>query len=205
MNNDNLSAREVANRLVSGLLERNDSPTTSDWKRLLEAHPEHAGDIADAALMRRSSVRLSEMSLDAPVDQTVFESSVSQAINMVHAVPSQALVAIQAKLESFKGPSTRPLAREVGLGTHAALLSRILAGGVNAPCKVLAALATKLETTQSALLECFRRAFIAAPVPSFKAEEGKPVVRAKAMPWDEAVKSLKLSEEETRELLSLDD
>jgi len=54
-------------------------------------------------------------------------------------------------------------------------------------------------------MECFQRARATATVPSFKAEMEKPGLATQPTSWSEAVKSLRLSEQETQRLLLLQD
>lgn len=114
------------------------------------------------------------------------------------------LVAIEQRIAPFRGAASRKLAPQVGLGTHASLLSGILAGSVRAPKKVLRSLSEVLAAPQLALTEYFRRSFESRAVPAFKAESGKPHVSHSPTSWEDAVKSLKLPADQTKELLQLD-
>lgn len=114
------------------------------------------------------------------------------------------LVELEQKVASYRGVSVRKLAPQVGLGTHAALLSGILAGTIRAPRKVLVHLSQVFEAPQRALTEFFRHFFESRAVPAFKAENGKPHVARSATSWEDAVRSLNLPAEQAKELLELD-
>ena len=115
------------------------------------------------------------------------------------------LVEIEEKVAPFRGSRVRGLAPKVGLGSHPALLSGVLAGSIVAPRRVLKRLGEILEAPEFALMAFFKRFFESRAIPAFKAENGKPKVLGAASSWEEAVKSLKLSPVETKELLMLDD
>lgn len=191
-------------RIIAEFLESTQEPTTADWKQLIAAHPEAAGDIADAALLRRGVRHLDESALDTPLNQAAFDATVSQAINLLYQTPSAQLVDVQTRVAAVRGPAVRKLAQEIGLGGYPSLLSGVLAGSIAAPNRILDSLAARFDSSVAALVECFRRTFAATTIPSYKAEDGKPGVIAKATAWAEAVKSLNLAEEETTQLLNLD-
>ncbi len=114
------------------------------------------------------------------------------------------LVALEKRLASVKGAAVRPLAKELGLGTRASLLSGVLAGTIRAPRLVIGRLASKFEASEARLGDLFRHSFESRPVPSFKAENGKPEVSNTVTSWEQAVRSLNLPKDETDALLSLD-
>ncbi len=115
------------------------------------------------------------------------------------------LVELEQKVAAFRGAAVRKLAPQVGLGTQAALLSGVLAGSIRAPKKVLRHLSELFEATELALTEFFKRSFESRAVPAFKAEKGKPQVYPSPTSWEDAVKSLNLPADQTRELLQLND
>lgn len=112
---------------------------------------------------------------------------------------------IEEKVTAYRGPAIRKLARQVGLGAYPALLSGVLAGSICAPSKLLGRLSNLLGAPERAMTGFFTRCFASRLVPAFKAENGKPQVSALATSWEEAVRSLKLSEDQTKELLQLDE
>jgi hypothetical protein len=183
----------------------NPAPTQKDWIALIGAHPEVAGVIAYAALLHLTVQHLDESDLDGPLNREVFESGVSRAITRLYAIPSAALREAQEKIAAVQGPGVRALALEVGLGSASALLSGILVGAIEVPRKVLDGLVVQLGSTAMILMECFQRARATATVPSFKAEMEKPGLATQPTSWSEAVKSLRLSEQETQRLLLLQD
>ena len=199
--NANLAARKV----IADFLVQNSQPTTEDWKRLIAQHPEYAGDIADAALLRHDAQRLVEADVAAPVNKAVYEATVSEAVNLLHTTLSPQLVELEEKISAVSGPAVRKLAVDVGLGSQIALLNSVLAGTVVAPAKVLQHLAAAFDTSVAMLAEFFKRSFDNREIPAFKAEAGKPQLADKPASWEDAVKSLNLSPEQTKALLSLDE
>jgi hypothetical protein len=120
------------------------------------------------------------------------------------AMPTE-LEAAKAIVAKYKGPVARKLAEDIGLGKRGPLLSGVLSGKTVAPRALLRALSLKLKVPMSLLNQVFNEAFLNSPVPAFKAEDGKPEVRVTRQSWDEAVKSLSLSDEETSALLEFAD
>ncbi len=127
------------------------------------------------------------------------------AMCLAHGLVFQSQLAeLEQKVAAYRGAAVRKLAPQVGLGTHAALLSGILAGTIRAPRKVLGKLSEVFGAPQRALAEFFRHFFESRAVPAFKAANGKPQVARSATSWEDAVKSLNLSAEQAKELLELD-
>ena len=112
---------------------------------------------------------------------------------------------VEEKVAAYRGPAIRELARQIGLGAYPALLSGVLAGSIRAPSKLLGRLSNLLGAPERALTGFFTRCFTSRLVPAFKAENGKPQVSALATSWEEAVRSLNLSQDKTTELLQLDE
>jgi hypothetical protein len=195
----------VATHIIDEFRATTPTPSEQDWMSLIATHPEFAGEIADAALLDRTTEHLEEADLGAPLDQSVFDSGVSRAINMLHEKPSAALCEAQEKIAAVQGTDVRALARDAGLGSASVLLSGVLVGTIEAPRKLVDFLAVKWGSTAVVLRECFRRAGASATVPAFKAQMRKPGLPTRPTPWAEAVKSLKLSEQETQRLLQLQD
>lgn len=136
-----------------------------------------------------------------------YRRSVSEfgAMCLAHGLALQTqLVELEQKVALYRGAPLRKLAPQVGLDRHVALLAGILAGSICAPRRTLGLLSEILEAPQQVLVEFFKRSFQTRPLPAFKAENGKPQIVCSATPWDEAVKSLKLSTEQTSKLLDLD-
>ncbi len=120
------------------------------------------------------------------------------------AVPTE-LESAKAIVAKYSGPGARKLAEEIGLGRRGPLLTGVLSGKTAAPRALLRALSLKLKVPMSLLQQVFSEAFLSSPVPAFKAEDGKPEVRITRQTWEEAVKSLSLSDEETSALLEFAD
>ncbi|WP_157652958.1 hypothetical protein [Burkholderia ubonensis] len=116
----------------------------------------------------------------------------------------QQLVSLEKKIASYRGAAIRPLASQLGLDGHAALLSSILAGTVRAPKAILTRLSNIFEASETILTLFFRRSFESRAVPAFKAENAKPEIPDTAKSWEDAVKAMKLSQDQTKALLDLD-
>lgn len=199
---EDMAAR--AREVIAAFLATNPEPSKEQWKRLFEQHMEFAGDIADAALLRARIKHLAEEDVEAPLNAEAFNTSVSNAINLVHKTPSPIAVHIEQRVEELRGPAVKKLAAELGLGAAPALLSSVLAGTVKAPKKLLESLARKFDTTAAALQGFLFSSFQQQGVPAFKAEQGKPEVAIEPTPWADAVRASQLSPEQTKELLELD-
>jgi hypothetical protein len=115
------------------------------------------------------------------------------------------LESAKAIVGQYKGPAARRLADDIGLGKRGPLLSGVLSGRTEAPRAVLRALSLKLKVSIPLLKQVFNDSFLATPVPAFKAEDGKPQVRLTKQSWEDAVKSLSLTDEDTSALLEFAD
>lgn len=197
--------KNEADRLVEDFLIDHPSPKTSDWKTLIDAHPEHSDAIADAALAHRDSVDLEEAARDWPLNQSAFDNTISFVLNLVHQTPSLLLEDAMQRVAAIQGPAARKVAVDIGIGPYPSLLNGILVGRTLAPKRILEALAARLEVPLSTLVELFKRTFSASEVPAFKSPNGKPQLAAQPATWEQAVNALDLSPEETARLLKLSD
>jgi hypothetical protein len=196
---------DAALHVIEDFRASSPTPSEQEWMKLIEAHPEFAGEIADAALIERTARHLDERDLEAPLDPETFEAGVSRAISRLYEVPSADLSKAQKHIGAVRGTAVRALAREAGLGEASSLLSGVLVGTIQAPQRILEFLASKWNASSWVLLECFQRTHAEAAVPAFKAEFGKPGVATDPKTWAEAVKSLNLPEAETDRLLKFQD
>lgn len=179
-------------------------PTAKDWDSLIIRYPQFAADIVDAALVEKSSVAFEAESIaNAPVSGDVLARTTSKAINLAYSHTSPQLKATQDKIASFQGPAIRNLCTELVI-PHVALLSGVLAGTISPPIKLLRRLGERFGEPIAALRESFSQSFRARPMPAFKSEDGKPSVSTRPKSWQEAVRSLNLSDEETKYLLAWD-
>jgi hypothetical protein len=200
----NYTKVEVMN-IVENFLMDTPNPINEDWKRLIEAHPDHAKDIADAAIFQSSFSEINDEE-DMVFDQRAYDSSVSRVLNLVYQMPSPDLLTASQKLESIKGPKQiKCIVKEIGIGPYPVLLNGILAGRILAPSAVLASLSNFLELPITLLTQVIQSKFEQSVVPSFKSIESKPELKTKPTNWKEAVRSLELSEVETVRLLKLVD
>lgn len=126
-----------AARIIDEFRATTPAPGAEDWNVLIAAHPEFAAQIADAAFLEQAGESLEESDVEAPLDHEVFDSGVSRAINLLYEMPSAALSQAQEKIAAAQGIAVRALAREVGLGSAAALLSGVLVGSIEAPRRLI--------------------------------------------------------------------
>ena len=68
---------DEAARLVEDLLSENPNPRTSDWKHLIDAHPQLAGAIADAALAHSGTDEAAEGGNPLPFNDALFNATIS--------------------------------------------------------------------------------------------------------------------------------
>lgn len=192
-----------AARLVEDFLSENARPNSDDWKRLIDAHPQHAGTIADAAILHGNSDATPDSTEQFQSDDEIFDATISGILSAVHRTPSAALEAAKKQVAATQGPKARQVAVDIGIGPHAALLSGILIGRTLAPAPILSALGEKLGVSIAALSEVFQRNFSSAEVPAFKSPDGQPQVMTEPWTWEQSVKALKLSDDETQRLITL--
>lgn len=196
--------RSKAEHLIIDFLSKHPNPTTLDWKQFIERFPEHAGAIADAAIVRAAGDAAAAAAEPCELDAELANRTVSKVLSMVHQMSSHNLELAKEKVASIKKPAIRTqTAIDVGIGPYPMLLNGILSGRTKAPSKVLEALATLFDVPRLALLELFRRSFEESVVPAFKGGDSKPQVATEPVSWEVAVKGQKLSEKETRRLLKL--
>ena len=206
---EDTSFADMARRMISAGFEDFDERSFSEGSRELLA--------AFALEIRRWSPSESEqVMIRLEPHQAVrlrsaakeYERSASEfgALCLAHgfALNSQ-MVEIEQKIAAVRGSAIRGLAPKVGLGTHVALLSGILAGTIRAPAKVLRSLAGHFGAAEPSLAAFFRHSFATRAVPAFKAENGKPELFAAATSWEDAVKALNLQRDQAEELLKLDE
>jgi hypothetical protein len=180
----------------------NPNPQTGDWKRLIDANPQQAAAIADAALINSGA---DEADIVVPFNEVLFNSTVSRVLDLVHQTPSPLLDTAQRKVGEIQGPAVRKVAVEIGIGPYASLLSGILVGRTLAPRRILAALGTRLNVSTAALAELFRRSFAMSEVPAFKSPDGQPRMMTQPSTWEQAVQAMNLQPEETQRLMQLAD
>jgi hypothetical protein len=119
-------------------------------------------------------------------------------------VPTE-LESAKAIVGKYKGPAARKLAEDIGLGKRGPLLIGVLSGKTEAPRTVLRALSLKLKVSIPLLKQVFNESFLATPIPAFKAQDEKPQVTLTKRSWEDAVKSLSLTEADTSALLEFAD
>ncbi|MDP1734441.1 MAG: hypothetical protein Q8L44_08770 [Sulfuritalea sp.] len=188
-------------RLIEDFMMDHPSPVADDWKCLIDAYPQHASLIADAALFRSGTDDIDGEQGDlSPAGQSAFNNTISKVLNSVHQTPSPLLAAASKRVASIQGPSAKNIAIELGIGPYGSLLSGVLVGRTVAPRRVLEALAHKLQMSAAILAEVFRQSFASSTVPAFKSTEGKPQVSVQPVTWDDAVRAMDVGPEETARL-----
>jgi hypothetical protein len=197
--------RDEAASVIEDFLIDNPTPQTGDWKRLIDAHPQYAGAIANAALVCGSADADPGDDVERLSDDALFNATISRVLNLVHQTRSPVLAAAQQKVIAIQGPTARKVAVEIGIGPYPSLLSGILVGRTLVPSGVLAALGNRLAVPVAVLAELFARSFRQSEVPAFKAPDGQPQLLMEPLSWDCAVRALKLPPEETERLLRLSD
>jgi hypothetical protein len=115
------------------------------------------------------------------------------------------LVLARAAVTGVRGPKVRRLAVDIGIGNYAMLVSGILAGTIETPSKLLDAISRNLDVSRVALKQVLCESFEESEVPAFKSEEGKPQVLLEAQKWEDAVRSLVLTDDETARLMKFKD
>ncbi len=194
----------AVDRVLAEFLERFPAPSQDDWKELIARYPEHAGEIADTALLYVGRTQLTEDDVMSDLDRDAFDTTLSDAINLVYATVNDRIDSLATKVSNVRGPALRDLAREVGLGPHVALLSSVLAGTVQAPIRLVERLTKVFKVSAFELAELFTQCFERRSLPAFKAGVDKPHVDLAVTSWSEAVRRLNLPSEQAEELLKLD-
>lgn len=190
-----------AQRVIVAFLREVAQPAAKDWDALLSRYPQFAAEIVNAAIADKNKSDFDSVSdIDLQRDE-VYARTVSKAVNRVYERSSSQLRAAQEKVSAFQGPAVRTLCADLSI-PHPALLSGVLAGTIRPPNKLLRRLSSRIEVPLAALREVFSQSFGARALPAFKSRDGKPSVVTQPATWEDAVRSLSLSDEETKSLLA---
>jgi len=199
MNDMTRSASSEASVLIEDFLAANPLPSSEQWKAFTLAHPAHASQIADTALM----LSLDDADFDAEeLDVELFNATRSAMLNEVH-LNSVPVAAAKTALKVCRGPIARRYAREIGLGERVDLFNQMLAGELSAPYVLVKRLAKSLQVRMVALAEVFALNFQNQPVQSYKAD-GKPIALRQPVSWEHAVRDAGITGEEAARLLHLE-
>lgn len=194
-----------AEGVIADFLLQVQEPTTGDWDELLSHFPQFADEIVRTALVLKAGCLSEEdYASESPESSELFSQTVSLAINLAYAEPSSQLKEVQEKIAACRGPAVRNLCADLAIA-HPPLLNGVLAGTISPPAKLLQRLAQRLESPVAALREIFSQSFAAREVPAYKSDGAKPSVSTQPISWEDAVRSLKLPNDETKSLLSWDD
>ncbi|WP_413707134.1 hypothetical protein [Ralstonia sp. Ralssp110] len=199
MNNKH-SASYEASTLLEAFLAANPHPTPKQWKALTLAHPEHATQIANAALMQ--SIDTEDAGLELPFETELFNATRSAMLDAVERNTAP-IEAVKIALKRCKGPAARTYARQIGLGEHVDLFNQVVSGETSAPYVLLKRLAAQLHVRIASMAEVFSLNFQNQPAQSFKAD-GKPSKSRKPVSWEDAVKAAGISGHEAARLLHLE-
>jgi hypothetical protein len=199
MNDMTRSASSEASALIEDFLAANPLPSSEQWKAFTLAHPAHASQIADTALM----LTLDDADFDAgELDVELFNATRSAMLNEVH-LNSVPVAAAKTALKVCRGPIARRYAREIGLGERVDLFNQMLAGELSAPYVLVKRLAKSLQVRMTALAEVFALNFQNQPVQAYKAD-GKPSALRQPVSWEDAVRDAGITGEEAARLLHLE-
>lgn len=198
--NINIEAKD----LIENFLTDMPSPSKQDWGVLIDANPEFAREIVDAAILY-SSFDDTNIDQDTVFDQTAYDATISSVLNHLYQTPSHSILEADKKIEAIKGAKIKSTLVEIGMGPYPVLLNGILAGRILAPVSILSLLSNFLEVPRLTLQQVFQLKFEQSVVPSFKSVDGKPEVQTRTKSWEEAVLSLKLADDETLRLLKFSD
>lgn len=191
-----------AESVIAELLLQVREPTTSDWDELISRFPQFANEIVNTALILKSGCLSEEAyETESPENSELFSQTVSLAINLAYTEPSPQLKEVQDKIAACRGPAIRSLCTDLVI-PHPPLLNGVLAGTISPPSRLLRKLAERLESPVAALREIFSQSFAAREVPAYKSDGAKPSVATQPTSWEDAVRSLRLPNDETKSLLS---
>ena len=195
--------KDEADILIAQFLNEHEHPTQDDWNELLNRFPQHASEIADAAMVRTAGDMADASNEEYVLNHALANRTVSKALMRIQQSHSPVLEMAQGKVNSLRGAARKEAAVKIGVGPYASLLNGVLSGRTKPPRRLLDSLSAFFEVPATALAEVFRRSFALTPVPSFKAGGTKPMIAAEPKTWEEAVREQRLSLEETARLLKL--
>ncbi|MFT3848528.1 MAG: hypothetical protein QM739_07545 [Propionivibrio sp.] len=197
--------RKVTNTvtpLIDSFLKSNPQPTNADWKRLIDANPEQATDIAEVAVLFGDVRSLDESAYDETIDENLFNETKSYVLNLVSANKAPVIEARNA-VDNVKGPKARAVARDIGLGERVSLYNQVVSGEIKAPYVLLKRLARLFRVQLASLAEVFSANFANRPVPVFKSDN-KPELLTEPMSWRQAITAAGITGEEAERLIALE-
>jgi len=198
--NQMLSREEILTEFFAG----HASPTASDWKALIRAHPEHAVELADAHLILQFAASVGDEAIE-PMDEQAISRTLAPVLDRLAIGRGRETSSVEASLSTLRGSRLRELSSAVGLNEHLSLLNGVLSGRTQAPQTILKRLAERLNVVPSQLALVFARRFESAGQPAFKSTDQKPTAQWHPTPWAEAVRAEGLPKEYEEELLALTD
>lgn len=103
------------------------------------------------------------------------------------------------------GPRATELADYLGLHGKRRLVNEVLGGLVRAPGALLGKIAEYFAVSREAVAQAVGLNFRQMPTPSYKAPNGQPRMLTEPVPWEDAVKALRLPRDEEAKLLAIGD
>lgn len=183
-----------------------EKPSSSTVLSACEAHPEHREDIMEFAALW-SSYEASPEPTDA--EDEVSEESVSRlqsfVLNRVHELDAKPVsdsdeAMARVALAGLAGGKLKRAALAAGLGESSVLLTKAITKQISdLPSKVLDELAKHLKVTAGGLQRCFGMELAGG----IRYKASAPPDVPKRETWEQAVRTLPVSEEEKVRLLSL--
>ncbi len=160
-----------------------------------------------------------KLSLELKLTAKEYGRSASQIVGSLlaealsHCLQTQgAVVSAEVEVERARvaiaglvGPQAGELADYLGLHGKRRLVNEVLGGLVRAPGALLGKIAEYFAVSREALIQAVGLNFRQMPTPSYKAPNGQPRVLTEPVPWEEAVKALKLPHDEEAKLLVIGD
>ncbi|PBK51304.1 hypothetical protein C6380_05180 [Pseudomonas syringae pv. actinidiae] len=111
----------------------------------------------------------------------------------------------RAAIAGVVGPQAGELADYLGMPGKRRLINEVLGGLVRAPGALRGKIAEYFAVSRAAVTQAVGLNFIQMPAPSYKAPNGQPRKLTEPVPWEEAVKALKLPQDEEAKLLAIGD
>lgn len=191
-------------RILTEFLDQHPHPSRRDWKALIEANPNFAGDIADFELVNGYAEQLTT-NPGTEIDEQLVSRTLARALNELSRIDATDSKAVEVRLDAFRGPIAQRLAHDIGLKGQISLLNSVMFGRVLAPLKVVSRIAERVNASASDLMVVFARRFEETGQVAFKSVDRKPSAPSDPIPWDQAVRAEGLPSDDERELLALMD
>jgi len=194
----------MTERILTEFLDQHPHPSRRDWKALIEANPNFAGDISDFELVNSYAKQLATTP-GAEIDEQLVSRTLARALDELSRIDATDSKTVEARLDAFRGPRAQRFAIDIGLKGQISLLNSVMFGRVLAPLEVVSRIAERVNASVSELLVVFARRFEETDHVAFKSVDRKPSAPSGPIPWDQAVRAEGLPIDDERELLALMD